>query len=105
MKHFFVHISARTLRIAAFLGISLVLATSLQRPLWAQSDTGALFGSITDTTGAVVPGAFRFCDEYRHGEVRRPSLQTAQGTILTNQFRPATTRYPSSSRDSRDCRR
>jgi len=57
MKDLFLHISARTLRIAAFLGISLVLATSLQRPLWAQSDTGALFGSITDTTGAVVPGA------------------------------------------------
>jgi hypothetical protein len=36
----------------------LIFATNLHRPLWAQSaDTGAIFGSITDKSGAVVPGA------------------------------------------------
>src|ERR1700739_505365 len=34
-----------------------LLAALISAPAWAQTQLGALFGTITDTSGAVVPGA------------------------------------------------
>src|SRR6476659_2083169 len=35
----------------------LLLAALIARPAWAQTQLGMLFGTVTDTSGAVVPGA------------------------------------------------
>ncbi len=58
MKHLYLHFDDRALRVAAFLCMFLIGTSKLQNPAWAQSaDSGAIFGSVTDKSGALVPGA------------------------------------------------
>jgi hypothetical protein len=58
MREVLVHFCRRALHVTAFLSMLLIATAHLQKPLWAQSsDAGALFGSVTDTTGAAVQGA------------------------------------------------
>lgn len=76
MNYAFPHYRGRALQVAAFLGMLLIAIASLQKPVWAQSsDVGALFGSVTDKSGAVVPSA----------SVAVTNIATAsQKTISTN---------------------
>ena len=58
MNHSLLHCRGGALHVVAFLSVFLIATAHLQKPVWAQSsDAGALFGSVTDKSGAVVPDA------------------------------------------------
>ena len=58
MKYLFSGFRDRGLHVAASLCMFLTATAQFQIPAWAQSaDSGALFGSVTDKSGAVVPSA------------------------------------------------
>src|ERR1700739_2608084 len=50
-------ISAYSLSKSTSVLVSLLLAALIAAPAWAQTQLGTLFGTVTDTSGAVVPGA------------------------------------------------
>jgi hypothetical protein len=78
MKHLLRHIPGRALRIAAFLSVILIATTNLQRHLWSQSaDTGAIFGTISDKTKAVLPDAQVILTDQRTGISR---IRTTNGS-------------------------
>jgi Carboxypeptidase regulatory-like domain len=40
-----------------FFGLALVMAALSCQPAWSQAETGSITGTVTDSTGAVIPGA------------------------------------------------
>ncbi len=76
MKHL---LRGKTLHIATFLSMLLMFTIFGRRPVSAQSaDVGALFGSVTDKSGAVVPGASVIVTNTATGS-RKNMTSNAQG--------------------------
>lgn len=69
--------------------VSLALALSL--PLTAQTTTGRILGSVTDSTGAAVAGASVLVTDTQRGATRTAATNTS-GSLLCLSFSPASTR-------------
>ncbi|HTZ99950.1 MAG TPA: TonB-dependent receptor [Candidatus Aquilonibacter sp.] len=65
-----------------FLGLALAMAVLSCRPAWSQVETGSIAGTVTDTTGAVIPGATVVAKSAATGETRTAQAGSTGGYLI-----------------------